>query len=180
MLTWLNDFIFCPISIYFHNLYGDRNKVMQQGVKQIDGSAAHEAVDSGTYSTKKSIITGLYVYSEEYGIEGKIDIFNETSGELIERKKRIKVVYDGYVFQLYGQYYAMKEMGYYVKKLTLRSLDDNRSYNIPLPENDEKMRAKFEETVRQMQLFDGETFIQENADKCRNCIYEPACDRSLL
>lgn len=22
LISWLNDFIFCPVSIYFHNLYG--------------------------------------------------------------------------------------------------------------------------------------------------------------
>lgn len=26
----LNDYIFCPISIYFHNLYGDMDTIMYQ------------------------------------------------------------------------------------------------------------------------------------------------------
>lgn len=31
-ITQINDFIFCPISIYFHSLYGDREKTTYQGV----------------------------------------------------------------------------------------------------------------------------------------------------
>ena len=26
LISWLNDFIFCPISIYFHQLYGNKEK----------------------------------------------------------------------------------------------------------------------------------------------------------
>lgn len=38
-ITKLNDFIFCPASIYFHNLFGDTEKIMYQSERQINGSA---------------------------------------------------------------------------------------------------------------------------------------------
>ena len=97
----LNDFIFCPVSIYFHNLDYESDIMTYQCSDQLNGSAAHQAVDGCTYSTRQSVLTGIPVYSSEYGLYGKIDIFDSEKGVLTERKKKIKTIYDGYVFQLY-------------------------------------------------------------------------------
>ena len=51
----LNDFIFCPVSIYFHSLDYDTEKMTYQNSDQLNGTAVHTTVDSGTYSSKKSI-----------------------------------------------------------------------------------------------------------------------------
>ena len=67
-LTWLNDFIFCPASIYFHNLYGTVSSVSFQDVSQINGSDAHRRLDSGKYSTRKTLLSGISVYSEKYNL----------------------------------------------------------------------------------------------------------------
>ena len=90
----INDFIFCPASIYFHNLYGNENKLMFQSKYQLNGTKAHETVDENKYSTKAEIITALDVYSEQYRIIGKIDIFDKKKKLLVERKKHIKEIYD--------------------------------------------------------------------------------------
>lgn len=180
LISQLNDFIFCPASIYFHLLYGSRDNIIFQQAPQLNGTKAHEAIDKGSYSSKKSILQGISVYSEKYNLIGKIDIFDNSSHILTERKKKIKTIYDGYIFQIYAQYFALTEMGYSVKKLRLYSMDDNKTHDIPLPENDLIMLEKFENTVRQIKNFNLDTFRQNNIDKCRNCIYEPACDRSLL
>ncbi len=42
-ITQLNDFVFCPASIYFHLLYGDTSTFLFQSEKQINGTAAHSA-----------------------------------------------------------------------------------------------------------------------------------------
>ena len=94
-------------------------------------------------------------------------------------KKHIKEIYDGYIFQLYAQYYCMKEMGYEISKLELRSVDDNKKYNVKLPEEDLEMNTKFENTINEIRKFDLEGYQQTNTLKCGNCIYEDACDRSL-
>lgn len=88
-------------------------------------------------------------------------------------------IYDGYVFQLYAQYYAMLEMGYEINGLEIRSLDDNRRYIIKLPDADKLMKNKFECLVNTMRTFDLEAFEQTNIEKCKKCIYEDACDRAL-
>lgn len=176
----LNDFIFCPASIYFHNLYGSRAVISYQTDKQINGTAAHRNIDENTYSNRKDIFTSLEVYSERYNIVGKIDMYNASTQTLTERKRQIKVIYDGYVFQLYAQYFGLLDQGYTVRHLRLHSMVDNKTYQVKLPEEDETMLHNFECLIQNIKTFDLESFCQTNADKCRNCIYEPACDRGLI
>jgi CRISPR-associated exonuclease Cas4 len=125
LISNLNDFIFCPVSIYFHKLYGNQDNLTYQSQYQINGTKAHEKVDNKKYSTRKSVKMALDVYSDEYKIVGKIDLYDEISKTLIERKKFVKKIYDGYIFQLYAQYYAMTEMGYEINHLEVRSLDES-------------------------------------------------------
>ena len=179
-ISYLNDFIFCPVSIYFHQLYGEQERMTYQCSDQINGTAAHKSVDSSTYTTRKNVLQGLSVYSERLRLIGKIDVFYQDIGVLTERKKRIKTIYDGYVFQIYAQCYCLREMGYRVSGLKLYSMDDNKSFSIPLPENDSVMNDKFLSLIQRIRTFSMGTFQQSNAEKCRHCIYEPACDRSLL
>lgn len=179
IISNLNDFIFCPASIYFHNLYGSTSTITYQNAAQINGSSAHETVDTGKYSTRKDIITAMDVYSEKYNLIGKIDIYDAGTKVLTERKNRISAIYDGYVFQLYAQYFAMCEMGYEVSRLRLYSMSDNKTYPIELPEENKEMLCKFENTVKEIKEFSMNSFRQNNVEKCRNCIYEPACDRGL-
>ena len=56
---------------------------------------------------------------------------------------------------------------------------DNKNYNIKLPFEDAKMDQEFKNVIKAMREFNIETFQQTNLEKCKNCIYEPACDRSL-
>ena len=179
IISNLNDFIFCPASIYFHKLYGSQDNLTYQSSYQINGSKAHESVDNSSYSTKKSIITALDVYSDKYKLSGKIDIYDMEKQLLIERKKHISKIYDGYVFQLYAQYFAMLEMGYIINSLEIRSLDDNKKYKIALPNEDDAMFKKFENLISEIRTFDLENYNQDNIEKCKHCIYEDACDRSL-
>lgn len=60
--------------------------------------------DSATYSTQKGMLQGISVYCEKYNLVGKIDVFDKKTGILTERKKKIKTVYDGYIYQIYAQY----------------------------------------------------------------------------
>lgn len=179
-ISYLNDFIFCPVSIYFHQLYGDQATITYQCSDQINGTAAHETIDEKTYSTHQDVLQSIPVVSVHYKLVGKIDLFFQKEGVLIERKKKIKRIYDGYIFQLYAQYFCMVEMGYPVTTLRLYSKDDNKTYPIPLPEEDLEMKEKFEKLIHRFQTFRVESFQQSNQEKCAHCIYEPACDRSLL
>lgn len=179
-ISKINDFIFCPVSIYFHELDIDTDKLTYQTSFQINGTAAHSTVDSGQYSDRKSVLQGVAVYSSKYCLFGKIDIFDIEKCVLTERKKHISKIYDGYIFQLYAQYFALKEAGYNVKVLRLYSYDNNKSYQIALPEENEGMFKRFETTIKNINDFTFDSFKQTNVSKCENCIYEPLCSFSLL
>lgn len=179
-MSFLNDFIFCPRSIYFHQLYGNRKSEVYQQRPQVEGKAAHLTIDTGTYSTRKNILQGTDVYSDRYRLCGKIDLFDIDSGKLSERKRQIKVIYDGYVFQVYAHYHALTEMGYAVKSIVLYDISQNKSHPIPLPHEDEAMQQKFEQLISDLNSFDmsAPDFVA-NENKCRNCIYNNLCDHSL-
>lgn len=178
-ITTLNDFIFCPASIYFHMLYDGVERNIFQCSDQLNGTKAHEATDNKNYTGSGKILQSLEVYCEKYNLLGKIDMYDVKSKTLIERKKKVKQIYDGYIFQLYGQYFAMTEMGYDVEKLLIRSLDDNKNYLIELPCINKEMFVKFEKVIYEINTFDMASFVQTNAEKCRHCIYAHYCDREV-
>lgn len=175
----MNDFIFCPLSIYYHQLYGKLSERLYYGDSQLNGKAVHEAVDNKHYSTHKNILQGIEIYSNEYNLCGKIDIFDTATGLLTERKKKIETIYDGYVFQLYAQCLCLREMGYSVNKLRFYSSDDNKIYPVSLPEENQEMFAKFKNTLKEIRDFNVETFTPANPQKCENCIYNDFCDRPV-
>lgn len=178
-ITYLNDFVFCPLSIYYHELYGYVKPILYHEKPQIDGKAAHETIDSATYSTHSDVLQGMNVYSEKLKICGCIDVFDIKKALLTERKKKITTIYDGYVFQLYAQYYCLIEMGYVVNFLRFWSKDDNKIHWIELPDNDEVMKMKFFESLESIRLFDPSHYIPTNGTKCAHCIYRNFCDRPL-
>jgi len=178
-IAYLNDFIFCPRSIYFHQLYGRMSQRLYHTTDQTRGKAAHKTIDNQQYSTSRHILQGLEIYSEKYKLGGKLDTYDQLRGLLTERKKKIKVIYDGYIFQLYAQYFCLTEMGYEVKELRLYSIDDNKSYPVVIPEKDlERFRA-FEELLEQIRNFDLNAPFTANENKCKHCIYNNLCDFSL-
>lgn len=61
-----------------------------QNSDQLNGTAVHTTVDSGTYSSKKSMLKSITVYSEKYNLSGKIDLYDSKKFQLIERKKKIQ------------------------------------------------------------------------------------------
>lgn len=176
----MNDFIFCPLSIYFHNLYGNLNTELYHTTKQKNGQNIHEAVDNKNYSTHKNMLQSIDIFSNNYRICGKIDLFDIDTGVLTERKKHINVIYDGYIFQLYAQFYCLSEMGYEVKKIRLYSYDDNKIYPIALPNENNEMNLKFEKLIEDMHNFDLNSYEPCTKEKCEKCIYNPLCDRGLV
>lgn len=178
-ISSLNDFIFCPVSIYFHNLE-EEEKLLSQDESQLNGTEAHKSSDFATYSSKKSMLQGMAVYCERYSLCGKIDTFDIEKGILTERKKKIKTIYDGYIFQLYAQYFSLIEMGYNVKEIRLYSMDDNKIYRIDKPEENTVFFEKFETLILKIRNFSFEKFRQNNESKCRNCIYEMLCSFSCM
>ncbi|MCR5150839.1 MAG: type V CRISPR-associated protein Cas4 [Clostridiales bacterium] len=176
----MNDFIFCPVSIYFHSLEEETDDFLYKDSYQFNSSAAHERSDSGNYSSRKTMLQAISVYSSEFNLLGKIDTFDAEKGILTERKKRITTIYDGYIFQVYAQYFALTELGYEVNEIRLYSMDDNKIYPVKKPEDDLIMFEKFKNVIEDIENFDYSDFKQNNKSKCERCIYEPLCSYSAL
>lgn len=179
-LSFLNDFIFCPRSIYFHQLYGGFTETVYKQSPQYKGTAAHETIDGQTYSTSAHILQGMEVFCDQYNICGKIDLFDTQKCRLTERKREIKIIYDGYIFQVYAQCFALREMGYTVKEIVIHDLVHNKNYPIDPPENDAAMKSKFEQLIADINSYNLETTpFTPLQPKCQNCIYNQLCDKSL-
>ncbi|HOF13562.1 MAG TPA: type V CRISPR-associated protein Cas4 [Spirochaetota bacterium] len=179
-ISMLNDFIFCPRSIYFHQVHGGMEQDMYHTEVQIEGKAAHQSIEKKYYSTQKDVLIGIDVYSEKYNVAGKIDIFDVKACKLVERKNKVVTIYDGYVFQVYAQTFALREMGYEVKKIVIHDKTHNKNYPIPLPEDDDAMLNKFEKLIDDVNSFDlHDTGFNANIEKCKRCIYSHLCDYCL-
>ncbi len=87
-ISFLNDFIFCPRSVYFHQVYTSFDTAVYHESIQTKGRIAHLNIDGKKYSSRKDILQGIAVYSSEYSVCGRIDVFNNQSGLLTERKKK--------------------------------------------------------------------------------------------
>lgn len=164
-ISAINDFLFCPKSLYLHSVYSVFDTSIYHDTPQTVGSITHENIEDKTYTTSKHILQGLSVYSNKLGIKGKIDVYDAKNKILVERKYRVKQVYTGFRYQLYAQMYCLLEAGFSVDKLFIQSLSDNKRYEIPLPTEAEK--TEFESVVARIKSFDAGAL---NTHFCKNCV----------
>lgn len=74
-ISCLNDFVFCPVSIYFH-MPDEGDRLLTQDAYQLNGSDAHKKSDLAVYSTKKSMLQGLIIISYDIVNDKKRARFN--------------------------------------------------------------------------------------------------------
>lgn len=172
-LSTLNDFIFCPYSIYFHNVYMGTNDDFYHATPQIRGNIAHEAVDEKRSSTRKDELLAMPVFCKSLGITGKIDVYRGREKHLIERKYQLKQIYQGQYYQLWGQYFCMIEMGYEIERLSFYEIYSNRTIPVNLPGQQEYDELK--SFILKFQSFNINEITFINPNKCCHCIYNPVC-----
>lgn len=176
-ISTLNDFIFCPYSIYLHNVYMETDETMFHAAPQTRGKFAHETIDRKTASNCADDILALPVYSEEYGLMGKIDVYKRKSRKLIERKFQLKQVFQGQIYQLWGQMFCLKEMGYEVEELAFYEISTNKMIPVKIP--DEEDIQMFRRFIEKFRAYDpANTSIAINPNKCSHCIYCNLCDKT--
>jgi CRISPR-associated exonuclease Cas4 len=168
-ISAINDFLFCPKSLYLHSIYSSFNTNIYHDVPQVAGSVAHENIENGNYTTSKYILQGLFVYSNRLGIKGKIGTYDTKNKHLTERKYRVRSIYKGFRYQLYAQMYCLEEAGMPVKRLFIQSLSNNKRFEIPLPSEAE--RKDFEATVTDMRNFNSESTRNHLCGRCQSNIY---------
>ena len=175
-ISTLNDFIFCPYSIYLHNVYMDTDEGLYHATPQTRGKIAHEAIDNKTSSNRRSDLLSLPVYSTRYKLMGKVDVYRQSEKLLVERKYQLKHIYQGQIYQLWAQYFCLLEMGYEVEQIAFYEISTNKMIPVLLPdENDIKQFADF---VESFHLFNPADAISVNSNKCKHCIYCNLCDKT--
>lgn len=176
-LSELNDFIFCPYSIYLHQVYWSTDEETYKALPQIQGTMAHEAIDNKTASTRKDDLLALPVISHQLGLTGKIDLFRKDKKLLIERKNHIPHLFRGQIYQLWAQYFCMKEMGYEVESIAFYDISANKMWKIDCPNHHD-----FEELqtfLERFRDFNPETTpFKLNLQKCMHCVYCNLCDKT--
>lgn len=176
-ISTLNDFIFCPYSIYLHNVYMEADETMYHAAPQTKGKVAHESVDRKTASNRSNDILALPVYSEEYGLMGKIDIYKQKEKKLIERKYQLKQIFQGHIYQLWAQMLCMREMGYEVDSLAFYEISTNKMIPVAMPT--EQDMSNFKRFIDWFKSFDpSSTPFTINPNKCLHCIYCNLCDKT--
>ena len=143
---------------------------------QVLGKLAHETIDKKRTSTKKDIIEAMAVFSEKYGLVGKIDIYKISEKTLIERKLHLKRIFQGQIYQLWAQMFCLEEMGYPVDKLFFSEISTKKFIPIKKPtEQDLSLFVSFLDSFRN---YDPSKQITSIAAKCFHCIYSNLCDKT--
>ena len=176
-ISTLNDFIFCPYSIYLHNVYMESDEDVYKAVPQTKETLAHRTIDSKKASTKKGDIMSLCVYSDSLGISGKIDMYKSEKYQLIERKNNLKYIFRGQYYQLWAQYFCMIEMGYTVKELAFYEISRNKMIPVDLPTEEDKNEL-ISIINRFIHYNPSNDNFDVNPNKCRHCIYCNLCDKT--
>jgi len=176
-ISTLNDFFFCPYSIYLHSVYMDTDEDIYHAVPQTQGRLSHTSIDQKT-AHHKDELCALPVFSEKYGLVGKIDMYRMNEHSLIERKYQLKNIFKGQVYQLWAQMLCLEEMGYIVHNLAFYEISTNKMIPIS-PPNDTELK-EFESFLIQFRKYKPQSPLTINASKCRHCIYCNLCDKTSL
>ncbi len=168
-ISAINDFLFCPKSLYLHTIYSSFDTSVYHDTPQTAGTIAHENIEEARYTTSRQVLQGRFVYSQRLGIKGKIDLYDGKTKSLIERKYHLTRIYDGFRYQLYAQMYCLEEAGYPVKRLFIQSLSDNKRYEIAMPTAEEQDR--FEAVIARMKSFNAAALSAHSCPRCTNNIY---------
>lgn len=170
-ITTLNDFVFCPYSVYLHQIYKNTSEDIYHSFSQSRGQRLHDFIDRDTNSL---YLKSAFVISEKLGIYGKIDEFKDIDKELIEYKSTTAVFYKGYYYQIWAQYLCLIEMGIEVKKLAFYDLSKHYKTPIPLPSSEDI--KELEAFINYVKKYEMGSKIIVNPNKCSKCIYFNLCE----
>lgn len=177
-ISELNDFIFCPYSIYIHHIYDGVDKGLYYSEPQIVGTYSHESVDKKTYTKNKDYLMSLPIWSDNLSIMGKIDVYKISEKLLVERKYKLNKIYRGQLYQLWAQAFCMEEMGYTVNEVAFYEISANKKHIVDKPGKYQYMELL--SFIKKFKDFDGTNFIQTNMNKCSHCIYKSLCDKTTI
>lgn len=178
-ISLIGNYLYCPYSIYLHNVYMETDDSVYKAEHLYKGSAVHRAVDEKRSDNRKDVLQAFPVYSERLGLVGKIDVFNMRTGELVERKTKVDRIYPRHIYQLWAQMFCLKEMGYTVTSLSLYDYTSNKKHVVELPSSQEE--DDFGQFIEKMRAYNPcEDTIDVNEHQCRHCIFTNMCDKTTI
>lgn len=154
----------------------DTDEGLYHATPQTKGRIAHESIDTKTASNKKNDLQSLPVYSARFKLMGKVDIFKQIEKLLIERKYRLKQIFQGQIYQLWAQYICLLEMGYEVEHIAFYEISTNKTIPVHLPTK--KDITEFALFIKRFHEFNPDDKFYVNHNKCRHCIYCNLCDKT--
>ena len=154
----------------------DTDEDVYHAKPQTCGRNAHKNVDEKNIYSKNNVIASLPVLSQELGVYGKIDVYDQNNKSLIERKYQLKNIYRGHYYQLWAQYFCMVEMNYAVESIAFYVISSHKTIHLPLPSDIEK--AELIHFIDLYLNFDPKSPINVNHNKCTHCIYCNLCDKT--
>ena len=154
----------------------DTDEGLYHAKPQTRGRIAHETVDNKTASNRKDDLLALPVYSSQYRLMGKVDVYRRKEKLLIERKYQLNQIFQGQIYQLWAQYLCLQEMGYKVERMAFYETSTNKMIPVALP--DEKGMAQFTAFIESFHKFNPADAIRLNPNKCKHCIYCNLCDKT--
>ena len=172
-ITTLNDFIFCPYSIYLHEIYHHSKEETYHSGFQSKGKRLHDFIEN---NQDENDWKHAFVFSERLKIYGKIDEYEPQEKELTEYKSTISIAFQGYYYQLWSQYICLSEMGIEVLKLSFYDFKQNQKIPVSIPTDSQII--ELENHIKKVQRFDFNTDINVNPNKCMRCIYQNLCEKS--
>ncbi|MFN3916989.1 MAG: type V CRISPR-associated protein Cas4 [Flavobacteriales bacterium] len=175
-ISYLNDFVFCPYSIYLHQVFDSSREEVYSASPQQVGKTAHNTIDDDKRKQRNEVLSGVYIISNRLGVYGKIDQYFVKEQKLVERKFMLKTIYRGYYYQIWAQYIALEEMGYPVDSLFFHSIKNNNRIRVAKPTKEEVEELR--QHIRKIARFDFETQLNVNPEKCKHCIYASLCDKT--
>lgn len=176
-ISELNDFIFCPYSIYLHGVYMGTDEDIYKATPQTRGSIAHQGVDRKMSSHRSDYIMALPVISEKLGLYGKIDVYRKDRELLVERKYQLRQIFRGQIYQLWAQFFCLTEMGYSVRQLAFYEISTNKLIPVAVPQKEDE--EEFATFLQKFRSFDPtSTPFRINPNKCAHCIYCNLCDKT--
>ena len=89
-ITYVNDFIFCPYSVYLHQVFDNNVEDLYSANPQQIGKLAHFDIDYFEKTEKSETLKGIYVISKKLGVYGKIDTYWINDKKLVESKYGFK------------------------------------------------------------------------------------------
>ena len=173
-ITSLNDFLFCPYSIYLHNAFMDTDEDVFVALPQVRGKAAHKEIDDRTLSAMTGDMQSLKVFSEELGLVGVIDLYRTDERHLIEFKYKVgDSLFLGQKVQLWAQYFCLVEMGYEVERISVCEKSTGKLHDVKIPDSDDK--KVLTDLIEKFRTFDFAQPMDVNTQKCTHCIYCNLC-----